>query len=145
MKDPSHLISKKVYDALNGNITLNSSNVPVYNVVPSSGTFPYIYIYSVTNDDTENNKTNYVSTIITRVEVVTAFPTNTGGQLDCNLAMNQITQLLISKSSFFDLSSDDFNVYDAINKGISYLTEDTNTRTLYRAVLDFESTIEQTS
>jgi hypothetical protein len=42
MKDASHFIRKEVYDALNGNITLNSSNVPVYNVVPSSASEPYI-------------------------------------------------------------------------------------------------------
>ena len=36
MKDASHFIRKEVYDALNGNITLNSANVPIYNVVPSS-------------------------------------------------------------------------------------------------------------
>lgn len=145
MKDPSHLIRKEVYDALNGNVTLNSSSVPIYNVVPSGGSIPYIYIYSVANDNVDDNKSKYVSSITTRVEVVTAFPTNTGGQLDANLAMNQITQLLVSKTSFFDLSSDNFNVFNARNGGISYITEDNETDTIYRAVLEFESTVEQTS
>ena len=47
MKEPSYLIRKKVYDALDGNITLNSATLSVYNVVPSSGAYPYIYIYSI--------------------------------------------------------------------------------------------------
>ena len=145
MKDPSHLIRKEVYDALNGNITLDGSALPVYNVVPDNGSIPYIYIYSVSNENTEDNKSNYISNITTRIEVVTAFPTNTGGQLDCNLAMNQITQLLVSKSSFVDLSSDNFNVYNAINGGITYITNDNNTDTVYRAVLEFESNVEQTA
>jgi hypothetical protein len=145
MKEPSYLIRKKVYDALDGNITLNSATLSVYNVVPSSGSYPYIYIYSISNDNTESNKSKYISSIITRVEVITAFDTNTGGQLDCNLAMNQITQLLVSQSSYFDLSSDNFNVYGARNNGITYITEDTDTQTLYRAILSFESTVEQTS
>ena len=59
--------------------------------------------------------------------------------------MNQITQLLVSKSSFFDLSSDNFNVYNAINGGITYITNDNNTDTVYRAVLEFESNVEQTA
>ena len=77
--------------------------------------------------------------------MVTAFDTNTGGQLNCNLAMNEISQLLISKTSFFNLSSDNFNVYAAQSNGISYLTEDTDTYTLYRAILSFQNQVEQTS
>ena len=61
MKDPSHLIRKEVYDALNGNITLDGSALPVYNVVPDNGSIPYIYIYSVSNENTEDNKSNYIS------------------------------------------------------------------------------------
>jgi hypothetical protein len=145
MKDPSHLIRKEVFDALSGNVTLNSVALSVYNVVPDSGAYPYIYIYSVSNDDIDNNKSKYISNITTRVEVVTAFDTNTGGQLDCNLAMNQISQLLVSKTSFFDLSSNNFNVYNAVNNGITYITEDTETQTLYRAILSFQNSVEQTS
>ena len=143
MKDASHLIRKDIYDALTGNVTLNSATLPVYNVVPNNGNYPYIYIYSLSNDETDVNKDKYNANVITRVEVVTAFATGTGGQLDCNLAMNQISQLLVDKSSFFDLSSNNFNVYAARNNGINYITEDTRTRTLYRAILEFRCTVEE--
>ena len=77
MKDASHLIRKEIYDALNGNVTLNSATLPVYNVVPNNGNYPYIYIYSLSNDETDVNKDKYNANVITRVEVVTAFATGT--------------------------------------------------------------------
>ena len=59
--------------------------------------------------------------------------------------MNEISQLLISKTSFFDLSSDNFNVYAAESNGITYVTEDTETYTLYRGILSFQNQVEQTT
>ena len=143
MKDPSYLIRKKVFDALNNNITISGTLYPVYNVVPSNVVYPYIY--SLDANTIEENQQKYKQLITTRVEVVTAFDTNTGGQLNCNLAMNEISQLLISKTSFFNLSSDNFNVYAAQSNGISYITEDTDTYTLYKAILSFQNQVEQTS
>jgi len=143
MKDASRFIRKEVYSALNGNITLNSSNVPVYNVVPSSATDPYILITSISNLIADDIKDSYLNQIITQVEIVTAFDTNTGGQLDANLAMNQITELLVSRNTFFNLSSDNFKCISAQNDGITYITEDTDTQTIYRGVLTFSNLVEQ--
>ena len=145
MKDCSHLIRKKIFDALDGNVVISGSLYPVYNVIPGNVVYPYIYIYSLGNDSIEDNKSKFISEITTRIEVVTAFDTNTGGQLNCNKAVNAITEILISKTTFFDLSSDDFNVYNAINNGITYLTEDTETQTIYKGVLSFQNSVEQTS
>ena len=144
MKDASYLIRKKVYDALNSNITLNSSNVPIYNVVPSTQDgYPYVLITSITNVIADDIKDSYLNQIVTQIEIVTGFDTNTGGQLDANLGMNQITQLLISRNTFFDLSSDDFKVISAQNNGINYLTEDTDTKTFYRGILTYTNLVEQ--
>ena len=143
MKDASRFIRKEVYSALNGNITLNSSNVPVYNVVPSSATDPYILITSISNIIADDIKDAYLNQIITQVEIVTAFDTNTGGQLDANLAMNQITELLVSRNTFFNLSSDNFKCISAQNDGITYITEDTDTQTIYRGILTFSNLVEQ--
>ena len=145
MKDPSYLIRKKVFEALNNNITISGTLYPVYNVVPSNVVYPYIYIYSLDANTIEDNQQKYVQLVTTRVEVVTAFDTNTGGQLNCNLAMNEIIQLLISKASFINLSSDNFNVYAAESNGITYVTEDTETYTLYRGILSFQNQVEQTT
>ena len=143
MKDASRFIRKEVFSALNGNITLNSSNVPVYNVVPSSATDPYILITSISNLIADDIKDSYLNQIITQVEIVTAFDTNTGGQLDANLAMNQITELLVSRNTFFNLSSDNFKCISAQSDGITNITEDTDTQTIYRGILTFSNLVEQ--
>ena len=143
MKDASHFIRKQVFDAINGNITLNSANVPVYNVVPSSATTPYILITSVSNSISEDIKDTYLNEIITDVEIVTAFDTNTGGQLDANLAMNQITQLLVDRTSFFNMASNNFKCISAQSNGVAYITVDTDTETIYRGILTLSNLVEE--
>ena len=143
MKDASHIISKQVFDALNGNITLNSATVPVYNVVPSSASTPYILITSVSNSIADDIKDTYLNDIITDVEIVTAFDTNTGGQLDANLAMNQITQILGDRTSFFNMSSNNFKCVSAQNNGVAYIITDTETETIYRGILTLSNLVEE--
>ncbi len=143
MKDASHFIRKQVFDALNGNITLNSATVPVYNVVPSSASTPYILITSVSNSIAEDIKDTYLNEIITDVEIVTAFDTNTGGQLDSNLAMNQITQILVDRTSFFNMSSNNFKCISAQSNGVAYISADTDTETIYRGILTLSNLVEE--
>ena len=143
MKDASHFIRKQGYDALNGNITLNSATVPVYNVVPSSASTPYILITSVSNSIADDIKDTYLNDIITDVEIVTAFDTNTGGQLDANLAMNQITQILVDRTSFFNMSSNNFKCVSAQNNGVAYIITDTETETIYRGILTLSNLVEE--
>ena len=143
MKDASHFVRKSVYEALNGNVTLDSANVPVYNVVPSSATSPYILITSLQNNIVQNIKDTFLMQVQTQIDVVTSFDTNTGGQLNANLIMNQITNLLVSRNSFFDLSSNNFKCVSSQNDGIAYVTDDTDTETIFRAILTLTNDVEQ--
>lgn len=143
MKDPSFVVRKGLFDVLNGNISYDGSNVPVYNVVPDNADYPYIIIYSVSTDQIEDNKTNYIIDVDTRLEVVTRFSSSSGGQLQANKIINSITQLIILKTGLLDLSSDNFNVYSQTNNGISYLTEDLPDHTYYRGVLSMSVKLEQ--
>jgi len=143
MKDASHFVRKSVYEALNGNVTLDSANVPVYNVVPSSATSPYILITSLQNNIVQNIKDTFLMQVQTQIDVVTSFDTNTGGQLNANLIMNQITNLLVSRNSFFDLSSNNFKCVSSQNDGIAYVTDDTATETIFRAILTLTNDVEQ--
>ena len=143
MKDPSFVVRKGLFDVLNGNISYDGSNVPVYNVVPDNADYPYIIIYSVSTDQIEDNKSNYIIDVDTRLEVVTRFSSSSGGQLQANKIINSITQLIILKTGLLDLSSDNFNVYSQTNNGISYLTEDLPDHTYYRGVLSMSVKLEQ--
>jgi hypothetical protein len=146
MKDATKYIRAKIITALNGNVSYDGSNVSVYNRVPSDATFPYIRVYSVSTSQIDDNRSKYNADIITRIEVITRFVADSGGDLQMNDIMNDVLELLVSKtSSAFDLSSDNFNVYSTTNQGISYLQEDTVDHSYFRAILELSNKIEQVS
>lgn len=146
MKDATKYIRAKIITALNGNVSYDGSNVSVYNRVPSDATFPYIRVYSVSTSQIDDNRSKYNADIITRIEVITRFVADSGGDLQMNDIMNDVLELLVSKtSSAFDLSTDNFNVYSTTNQGISYLQEDTVDHSYFRAILELSNKIEQVS
>ena len=144
MKDPIKFIRLKIIAALDGNITSGGSNVAIYNQVPSSATFPFIRVYGVSTTAVDDNQSKYNVECITRIEVVTRFDGDSGGELNANDIMNQITTLLVTKNqSAFDLSSNNFNCYTSTNSGVTYLEQDTSDHTYFRAILELSNKIEQ--
>jgi hypothetical protein len=146
VKDPIKYIRLKIIAALGGAISHGGSNVPVYNRIPSDVSFPYIWVYGLTTNAIDDNQSKYNVECITRVEVVTRFKGDVGGDLDANTIMSAITNLLISKNqSAFDLSSYNFNCYAVENNGITYIQEDLSDHTYFKAVLELSNKVEQTS
>jgi len=143
MKDPAQYVRRGLYNVLNGNITYDGSNVPIYNTIPVNATYPYIIIYSVTTNQIEDNRDNYIADVSTRLEVVTRFADGDGGQLQANEIINSISQLVVLKSGLLNLNSDGFNVYSQVNEGITYLTEDAPDHTYYRGILSLSVKLEQ--
>ena len=67
MNEAMHHIRAKIYTALNGNITLNSSTVSVFNRVPTNNASPYIWIYSLSTNEIDQNNSSYNMECITRI------------------------------------------------------------------------------
>ena len=146
MKDPIKFIRKKIITTLAGAVTFGGSNVLIYNRVPSSTVYPYIRVYGLSTNAIDDNQTKYNVECITRVEVVTRFESDSGGELDANTIMNDIMALLITKNqSAFNLASDNFNCYAVENSGITYIQEDLSDHTYFRAILELSNKVEQTS
>jgi hypothetical protein len=143
MKEPAQYVRRGLYNVLNGNITYDGSNVSIYNTVPINASYPYIVIYSVTTNQIEDNRDNYIADVSTRLEVVTRFADGDGGQLQANEIINSITQLVVLKSGLLNLNSDGFNVYSQVNEGITYLTEDAPDHTYYRGIISLSIKLEQ--
>ena len=61
MKDPIKYIRQAMINALNGNISYNGANVPVYGRVPSSASEPYIKIYSVQTNEADQNADEFIT------------------------------------------------------------------------------------
>jgi hypothetical protein len=138
-----HFVRKAIIAKLTGQIVLNGSSLQIYNRVPSNAVTPYIIVYSVSNNETDQNQTSLTMQVLTRIEVVTKFVGSNGGELDSNLAMSAILALVRTRSAgYFDLTADGFKVYTSENEGITYLEEDLKDHTYYRAILELSNKVQ---
>ena len=143
MLEAIHYLRKAIIERLNGQVLINNKALPVYNRVPSNSKAPYIIVYSVSNNEIDQNQSSLTMELITRVEVVTRFVGDNGGELDCNLAISKILSLLRTRSAdYLDLTAAGFNVYTSVNEGITYLQDDLKDHTYYRAILELSNRVE---
>ena len=84
MFEAIHYVRKAIIAKLNGNVSIDGSDVPIYNRVPTNATYPFIRVYSVSNDEVDQNQTSFNFETITRVECVTRYASDDGGELYCN-------------------------------------------------------------
>jgi|TARA_R100000234_G_scaffold93411_1_gene61622 hypothetical protein len=146
MKDPMYHIRGKIIAALSGNITLHSASVPVTNKVRTNQNTPYIWVYSLSTNAVDDNTSKFCTDVITRIECVTRFDGDIGGDLDSNKLASDCLNLLISKPiSGFDLSSQNFNVYTSSLESLNYIQEDADDHTYYRAIIELSNRVEQTT
>jgi hypothetical protein len=144
MREVIHRIRKAIIDALTGNVELRGSAIPIYGRVPTDATYPFVRIYSVSNDEIDQNQTSYNMEVITRIEVVTRFESDSGGELDCNLIVDECLSLLRTRSAgYFDLTEQGFNVYTSVNEGIKYLEDDFSDHTYFRAIIELSNRVQQ--
>jgi len=144
MKEVIHEVRKALIGKLNGNVTLNGATVPIFNRLPSSATYPLIRIYSVSNDEVDQNRTSYITEVITRLEVITRFSGDSGGELDSNLITDQILQLVRTRSDdYIDLEAEGFKVFTSTVAGINYLTKYGDDYTYFRTIIELSNKIEQ--
>lgn len=143
MLEAIHYLRKAIIERLNGQVLINNKALPVYNRVPSNSKAPYVIVYSVSNNEIDQNQSSLTMELITRVEVVTRFVGDNGGELDCNLAISKILSLLRTRSAdYLDLTAAGFNVYTSVNEGITYLQDDLKDHTYYRAILELSNRVE---
>ena len=144
MLEAIHYLRKAILEKLNGEVLINNQALPIYNRVPSNAVAPYIIVYSVSNKEIDQNQSSLTMELLTRVEVVTRFVGDNGGELDCNLAISKILSLLRTRSAgYLDLSEYGFKVYTSVNEGVTYLTDDLKDHTYYRAILELSNRVEQ--
>lgn len=144
MLEAIHYVRKAIIAKLNGNITINGSVVPIYGRVPTNATYPFIRVYSVSNDETDQNQSSFTIETITRIECVTRFASDDGGELNSNLMVSQCLEKLRTRSAnYIDLSANGFNVYTSVNEGVKYLQDDLSDFTYFRAVIELSNKIEQ--
>ena len=144
MLEAIHYVRKAIIAKLNGNVIIDGSNVPIYGRVPTNASYPFIRVYSLSNDEADQNQTSFTTETITRVECVTRFASDDGGELDSNLMVSKCLELLRTRSAnYIDLSANGFNVYTSVNEGVKYLQDDLSDFTYFRAIIEISNKIEQ--
>lgn len=144
MLEAIHYVRKGIIEKLSGNVLINSVAVPVYNRIPTDATYPLIRVYSVSNNETDQNQSSFNMETVTRIECITRFYSDDGGELDCNLMVSQcLDQLRTRSANYIDLSANNFKVYTSINEGVSYVEDDLSDFTYFRAIIELSNKIEQ--
>jgi len=117
MKDLGLTLRTAYYERLNGAITLNGSDVPIYDSVsvPADTVEPYILLTDfVSTEIGEGSKQTYGQNCFFSLEVVTKFPNAVGGKDDADSLVNQILTLVRTRQAgYFDLSPD-FNLVSVV-------------------------------
>jgi len=144
MLESIHFVRKAIIAKLNGNVIIDGQAVPIYNRIPTDATYPLIRVYSLSNTETDQNQTSYNMETITRIECITRFYSDDGGELDCNLMVSKCLELLRTRSAnYIDLTSDGFNVYTSVNDGVTYLQDDLKDHSYFRAIIELSNKIEE--
>tara|TARA_R110000822_G_scaffold5786_3_gene24726 strand:+ start:2321 stop:2758 length:438 start_codon:yes stop_codon:yes gene_type:complete len=144
MLEAIHLLRRGIIAKLTNSITLNGSIVPVYNRIPTDAIYPLIRVYGVSTNEADENQSSFITETITRIECITRFYSDTGGELDVNLMVSQCLQLIRTRSNdYVDLIADGFKVFTSVNEGVKYLENDLSDYTYFRAIIEISNKIEQ--
>jgi hypothetical protein len=145
MKEAIHYIRKAIIARLSNAITAGGVTVPVYNRVPYNTSEPFIKVYSVTSSEDSRNQSSYITECTTNIEVITAFDGDAGGELQVNEIVNNVLELIRTRSDgYYDLSGDGFKVITCVLNSTTYTEEDSEDRTYFRAILEVSNKVLQT-
>ncbi len=142
MNEALHHIRKKYIDLITGNIDINGTNVPIYNVVPIGENTPFIRIYSYIQEEIDYNNTNFNTECVTRIEPITSFISDSGGEYHLNLIIDGILSLIRTQTNI-DLTAEGFNVYTTTIDKIRYFEDYKNDETYYRAIIEVANKVEK--
>lgn len=146
MLEAIHYIRRGIIAKLTNAVTINGAVVPVFNRIPTNSTYPAIRVYSLSSDEADQNQTSFITETITRIECITRFYSDDGGELDVNLIVSKCLELVRTRSNgYIDLSAEGFKIYATVNEGVKYLQDDLKDHTYFRAIIEISNKIQQTN
>ena len=82
------------------------------------------------------NRSSFNTEAVIRLEVVTRFDYNVGGELQANLITDAILNQIRTRSEgYIDLTAQGWNVYVIQNGGVKYITDNLEDHTFYRSII----------
>lgn len=143
MREPMQYIRQAIISAI-GSQSVSGDVVQVTNRVSKNFNPPYIWVYSVATNEIDNNQQSFTSEVITRVEVVTKYQGDAGGDLVANQLVNTCLTLLRTRTSgYFNLTSNNFKVYGCNVESVNYSQEDTDGGTYFKGIIELSNRVEQ--
>lgn len=144
MLEAIHFLRRGIISKLSNAVTINNAFVPVHNRIPTDAQYPLIRVYSVSTDESDNNQSAFITETITRIECITRFYSDDGGELDTNLMVSQCLNLIRTRSeNYVDLNTNGFKVFTSVNQGVKYFENDLSDYTYFRAIIEVSNKIEQ--
>ena len=141
MNPPNKALQVAYYQALNGNISLDGSNVPVYDVVPDTADYPYLLLGSQSTLE-DPTKDDFGYEIIMDVDVVTGFEGSFGGKSDVyDIAQSVINTIRTRTSNYLSLSG--YSMVATTLDSSFVLQEQYETHILYINKLRFRHKIQE--
>ena len=140
MKLPSKQVQIAYYTALNGNVTYNSAEVPVYDVVPTASSYPYIVLGDQIINDRPSTKDSFITDVTMQVDVVTGFEGNYGGKSQMYDISSDVTDIIRTR---VPLSLTGFTMITSTLDLASIIVEQTDTHILYINRIRFRHLIQE--
>lgn len=140
MNDVSKNIRAYVFTQVDGNITFNAANVPLYTKAPPNATYPYVIVKSTGLAD-EPTKDKFGGIYEIQLEIITRFNINLGGQDDADDISNSILNLLRLRTQSSDFGSDTMYILKQTNQ--RYIEDDDQEFHYYTKILTFEAYVSE--
>ena len=119
-------------------------SLPIYHRIPNDAVLPYIRVYSLGYNEIDQNATLYNLDCRTRIEVVSAYYGDDGGETEVNDIVSEIVFLLRKREGdYIDLSDAAFNVYTTTVENVNYLEVDDADSTYFKAVIELSNRIQK--
>jgi hypothetical protein len=146
MKDAGYILRQKYFERLNGNVTDNGLNVPIYDSVSVDANVeqPYICLstYSATEIG-EGTKESFGQETFLNVEVVCKVDNSFGGKTQADNIYNQVVELIRTRQSgYLDLSPN-FQVITILQDNTTTIEEIVQTGLINRRITRFRHKIIQ--
>jgi hypothetical protein len=141
MKDVGFSLRKAYFNKLNGAVTLSGNNVPTYDNVPDTATYPYIQISNISVID-ESTKTNFNNNCVVTIQIFTGTDGTNYTKSDADNISNQVMLLLLNRSSLPDASAD-FKVITNSLESTNYIESQYDGFYEVRKVIRIRNIVEQ--
>jgi len=144
MRNPNKYIRKAIIDRLTGNVVINGTTLDVIGQGTYETDFPFIRVFTYTQQETDFNQTSYITEVRTNIEVVFRYNSDSGGETEADDAVNLIFELIRTRSNgYFDLSAQGFNVFTCNVENVDVLNDNDEDFTYIRKIVLISNKVQE--